>query len=111
MEGPFSERDWKYLRSIHDEMLHKLCADINARAAILASGDKGNPHKMYLALYSYIEKADKIVADCFNDWRRSRLSLMLLNLRRHHVLSDEHVKHLSEGAQQWLEMVERMGRE
>ena len=106
MDGPLKERDWKYLRSIHDEMLHKLCADINRRAAELATSGGENPHKQYLVLYRYIRDADSIIADCFDDWRRSRLVAMVMQLRRHGLLTDEHVGKLSPEAQEWLRMVE-----
>jgi hypothetical protein len=35
------------------------------------------------------------VADCFNDWRRSNILDKLLMLRRHQLLTDEHVSRLS----------------
>lgn len=105
MDGPLKERDWKYLRSIHDELLHKLCADINRRAAELATCRGENPYKQYLLLYRYIQDADSIIADCFNDWRRSRLALKIMQLRHHGLLTDEHVSNLSPEAQDWLRKV------
>lgn len=106
MDGPFSERDWKYMRSIHDELLHRLCSDINKRAAAIASGTDGNPHQRYLALYRYMQDADAIIGDCFNDWSRSRLGLKILALRRNGLLTDQHVEHLLPGAQEWLRKAE-----
>jgi hypothetical protein len=37
MEGPVTERDWKYLRSIKDEMLYALCLRINEKAVAIGS--------------------------------------------------------------------------
>jgi hypothetical protein len=102
---PTKERDWKYMRSIHDELLHKLCADINERAVEIASGDASNPHEKYLALYRYIQDADGIIADCFDDWSRSRLGIKLLALRRRGLLTDQRVQHLSPEAREWLSNV------
>lgn len=106
MNNPIQERDWKYMRSIHDELLHALCARINRKAVDVAAGKGENPHKQYLRLYRYIKEADRAIADCFDDWRRSNISMKILFLRRHELLRDEHVKNFSEGAQEWLSSVE-----
>ena len=106
MTGALQERDWKYLRSIHDELLHELCSRINRKAVELATAEGKNPHERYLALYRYLRESDEIVAKCFNDWRRSMLDLIVLNLRHNRLFTDEHVKHLSPEAQEWLRFVE-----
>ena len=67
------------MRSIHDEMLYKLYADINRRAAEIATADPGNPKDQYLTLYRYIEDSVAIIWDGFNDWGRSKLSAKILS--------------------------------
>jgi hypothetical protein len=89
MSVSLPEKGWKYLRSIEPELLSDLCRKINQKAAQLLSSEFESEHKKYLALYKHIETSDKIVADCFNDWRRSTLTLKLALLRRHKVLKDE----------------------
>lgn len=106
MTGAIHERDWKYLRSIHDELLHELCLRINRKAVELATAEGKNPHERYLALYRHIRESDDIVAQCFNDWRRSVVGRIILSLRHNRLLTDEHVKHLSPEAQEWLSLVE-----
>lgn len=106
MSGPIKERDWKYLRSIRDEMLHTLCARINRKAAEIVAAEGSSPHKQYLKLYRHIEESDDIIADCFNDWRRSNVSAKIMFLRRHGLLRNEYVQNLSKGAQEWLIKVE-----
>lgn len=105
-EGPLQEKDWKYMRSIHDELLHALCSRINDGAVQRATRSSGNPHERYLELYAYVKESDKLVAECFDDWRRSTLPLTILVLRSHGLLSDAHVEHFSEGARAWLASVE-----
>ncbi|MBN1545284.1 MAG: hypothetical protein JW902_01345 [Syntrophaceae bacterium] len=102
MEGPLKERDWKYMRSIRDELLYRLCTDINRNAAKLASASTDKPHEQYLALYRFIRDSDSIIAACFNDWRRSRLTNVIIQLRHHGLLTDQHAMHLSPEAQEWL---------
>jgi hypothetical protein len=107
MTGPIQERDWKYLRSIHDELLNELCFRILTEAGGISAGEKGNAHQRYLALYRHLKKSDDIIAECFNDWRRSTISSRIVSLRHHKLLQEEHVRHMSEKAQDWWErMVE-----
>lgn len=100
------ERDWKYLRSIHDEMLHELCSRINEQAASIATSDEGNPHERYLKLYRHIQDSEEIIADCFNDWRRTNIHYKILFLRRHGLFRDEHAENLSERAREWFRGME-----
>ena len=111
MDGPIKERDWKYMRTIHDEMLHALCARINKRASGIVTSGADDPHKLYLKLYKHIETSDDIIGECFNDWKRSRISAKIIALRVHKLMSDSHVEGLSDSAQAWLSKVETMHKE
>ncbi len=71
MTDPIRERDWKYLRSLLDELLNVLCLRIIGQALEIAARDKENAHQRYLALFRHFQRSDDIVAECFNDWRRS----------------------------------------
>ncbi len=108
MEGPIKERDWKYLRRIQDEMLHDLCSRINLKAAEITTAKDKNPHERYLKLYRHIEESDSIVASCFNDWRRSNISIKIISLRRYGLLQDSHIENFSDSAKEWLSKVEEM---
>ncbi len=109
MEGPFAEKDWKYLRRLSDDLLQAVCERINERAAAIASSEIGTPHERYLALFRHIKKSDAMVAECFNDWRRSRLTMIVFSLRKHGLLTDEHLTGLSEQAQNFIHAMEEMG--
>src|SRR5512137_1900028 len=100
MSGTLPEKDWKYLRSIEPELLSDLCRKIHQRAAQLLSSEFDSEHKKYLALYKHMEDSDKVVADCFNDWRRSTLWFILPLLRRHGLLKDEQIANLSDVARE-----------
>ncbi len=108
MDGAIQERDWKYLSSIKEELLNELCSRILTNVAKVAAEEKGSPHERDLTLFRYIDESDDIIAECFNDWRRSRIGSRILNMRRHRLLTDEHIRHMSEKAQQWLHMVEEL---
>ena len=104
MTGSIPEKDWKYLRSIEAELLSELCRRINQGAVEIVRSKSGSEHEKYLKLYRHIEASDRIIADCFNDWRRSNLWLKLPLLRRHKLLTDERISNLSD------ETRERLGR-
>jgi len=105
MEGPLQEKDWKTMRSIKDELLQELCSRINLKSSQILADTTKTPHLRYGDLYGHVKDSDRIVADCFDDWRRSRLSMKIICLRRHKLLTDEHVKHLSNSAQEWIKMI------
>ena len=110
MSGSLPERDWKYLRSIEPELLSALCRKINQRAAQLLNSEFESEHKKYLAIYKHIKASDKIVADCFNDWRRSNLWLIVPLLRRYNLLKDEHIANLSDAARELLDKFEQLAK-
>jgi hypothetical protein len=103
MTGSIPEKDWKYLRSIEAELLADLCRRINQSAAEILRSEFGSEHEKYLKLYKHIEASDRIVADCFNDWRRSNLRLKLPLLRRHKLLTAEHISNLSDETRELLD--------
>jgi tetratricopeptide (TPR) repeat protein len=102
MPGTLPERDWKYLRGIEKELLSKLCRRINRRAVEIIQAESGSEHEKYLALYRHIKESDLVVADCFNDWRRSNLDLKLRYLQRQNLLGEEQLGNLSEASLELL---------
>jgi hypothetical protein len=96
MRGPLPERDWKYLRSIEKALLSELCRRINQRAVEIVQASSGSDHEKYLALFKHIEASDRIVGDCFDDWRRSNLDLKLRFLCRHQLITVEQILNLSD---------------
>lgn len=108
MEGPLQEKDWKYMRSIKDELLQELCSRINRQSKQILDDETKTEHRRYGDLYGHIKDSDRIVAECFNDWRRSRLGERIISLRYHKLLTDEHIKELTDSGQEWLANVEKM---
>jgi len=69
---------------------------INRKALeILGAGEMSECDK-YKKLYRHILDSDEIVASCFDDWRRSNIRLKVAMLRRHGLLTEEHMRHLSD---------------
>ena len=97
------ERDWKYLRSIEKDLLAELCGRINRTALELLQAPGVGEHDRYLRLYRHYRDSDKIVADCFYDWRRSNITLKLPLIRKHKLLSPEMLAGLSEETRELLD--------
>ena len=102
MPSSISETDWKYLRSIKDELLASLCRRINEKTVeVLRSTDKTDYEK-YLAVYNHIKDSDDIVAVCFNDWRRATIGQRLISMHHHKLLTEKHLQNLSEKTREFV---------
>jgi hypothetical protein len=103
MAGKLPEKDWKYLSSIKKELLDELCRRINQGAVEIVQSETGTGHEKYLALFKHIEDSDRIVGNCFDDWRRSNLTMKLLFLHRHELITGEQILKLSDEARAYLD--------
>jgi hypothetical protein len=97
------ESDWKYLRKRETDMLSMLCGRINEQSKDILNDQSVSEHEKYLKMYDHIKKSDKIVADCFNDWRRSNIWLKVQFLRRHDLLTNEHLDQMSDDLRALIE--------
>ncbi len=87
---PFSEQDWKHLTRLKPLALERLCQRIlDGAQAIIAAAAEGERHRTCLALYRHIEEGDRLIADGFNDWRRSRAPFHLIAWRQQGLITDE----------------------
>lgn len=102
------ETDWKYLRKIKAEMLATLCARINEQSKKILNTEDKSEHEKYLELYKHIKQSDRIIADCFNDWRRSNIWLKIQWLQKHDLLTDEHLNGMSDQCRAILETLSKI---
>ena len=100
------ERDWRYLSRLKPLALERLCQRILDEAqGIIASRAEQGAYQAYLALYDHIKESDKLMATCFDDWRRSRALFHLLAWRKHHLITDEEFTGFGEGTRAVVESV------
>ena len=86
----FPESDWKNLYRLKQLALDRLCRRILQEAGgIVDRAQEGGNHHAYLDLYKHIHASDEKVADCFNDWKRSRALAILMNWRSERLITDE----------------------
>jgi iron-sulfur cluster repair protein YtfE (RIC family) len=103
MSRSIPERDWKQLRNLKPELLNTLCERIHKQAeSIIKSTDKSE-HEKYLDLYKHIQDSDDIVARCFNDWRRSNISMKISQLLSEDLLPNDHIQNLSDETKEVIE--------
>ncbi|WP_157493125.1 hypothetical protein [Desulfonatronovibrio magnus] len=102
------ERDWKYIRKIKNDLLCSLCTRINSKSMDILRQGEGSEYDKYIALYRHIEKSDRIVGDCFNDFKRSSFLMKLTHLQFHGILKDEHIENLSPETRESLKAIKVM---
>ena len=105
MTKSIPERDWKYLRRIQKEMLFELYLRINRKSAEILNAKEESQGEKYHKLYKHIKDSDEIIANCFDDWRRSNISFKMLFLLHHNLFTDDRIEGLSEKG---AELVERL---
>lgn len=77
------ESDWKVFRQVHTAALARYCERVLAEVARLAGDTSIESHDRYLQVYKLIHERDKLLANAFNDFRRSTAELQLLIMKRH----------------------------
>ncbi len=108
MAPPATERDWKYMKKVKEDLFATLCEQINGQAMDILKSEANSERERYGRLYQHVEDSDDIVADCFDDWRRSTLLMKLVALQRHGLLTSDHIKHLSEETQKRLKALKEL---
>jgi hypothetical protein len=101
------EKDWKYLKSIQPSLLSCLCERINRKSLKILHSKQLSEHEKYLSLYQHLHDSNKLVGDCFDDWRRSTLFFKIAALLHHKLLSEDQLAHLTAETQNQMEFILR----
>ncbi len=107
MFRPLPEEDWKYMKKISAGLLDVLCKRINAQSIAILKGGAGLEHEKYLSHYRHIQESNMVVAECFDDWRRSTLLIKLEAIERQGLLAPDHLKRLSAETRAALEVLRK----
>ncbi len=90
MSFNFPESDWKVLSRLRPLALDRFCRRILQEAEkILGRAEEGKSHQTYLDLYRHIHTRDKVLSNCFDDWRRSQAVFLLINWRTENLITEE----------------------
>jgi hypothetical protein len=89
-QKPISERDWKHLRSLREELIDRFCLKILEKAeAIGERRRKGKGLKTYQQLYQMIDKHEKLLIDGLNDFRRSTAIMKIWIIYSNDMMTEE----------------------
>lgn len=94
------ESDWKKLRLIREKALARLCT--RALTQIHSKSDPvhiENAHETYLEVYKLVNESDELVADLFDDWRRSMAFIRLMGWLSQGLVTEEEFRSLSQETQ------------
>ena len=81
MMSDIPEQDWKYLKGIKNDLLEMLCQRVNDETLRILNDSSSSQHEKFLRLSNNVAEQNRVVADCFDDWRRSNMLIKLLVLR------------------------------
>ena len=110
MSGSTPERDWKYMKGIKDHLLAVLCQQINKKSIAILNENKGSEYERYLRNFKHIQNSDRIISECFDDWRRSSLIQKLIALQYYDLLTNEQAEQLSDETQLKLNVFKKLQR-
>jgi hypothetical protein len=94
-----SEKDWKMLINIQKRLLNSACEIIFQRIEQISSNRKGREHESYLELWKIINKEDDVIAEMFDDLRRSNAVWKIAALKHYGVLTDDQLALFSQETQ------------
>ncbi len=93
------EKDWKMLSALKENLLNSACETIFQRIEQLSSTRKGREHATYLELWKLMNQEDKVIAEMFDDLKRSNAVFKIAALKHHGVLTDEQLALFSQEIQ------------
>ncbi len=105
MSPHFIESDWKAFGRFKDRMLEALTARSNLEAAAILNSPESTETEKYYRLFDHVRKSDRVVAECFDGWKRSSLAIFASNLLREDLVPEELWESLSESARAALEVL------
>ena len=100
------ERDCKVLRSLQKGLLENYCDNSLAKLKAIHENSRESSHNRFIALYNTIEKENEELGYLFDDLRRSRALLTLIQWRRADLLTDEMLEKLTAETQATIEAMQ-----
>jgi len=89
------ESDWKLFRRLHPVALERFCKQVIEEINQATSNCRGDYHKRYLEVFNLIMNRNEEMARAFDDVRRSTAIVLLTNIRKGGLLTDEEFSQFS----------------
>ncbi len=98
----FTEADWKCLQRLKSTLLERLCERINQKTLGILNDPSKTPYEKSLAIYEKTRRDDRDVARAFDDWRRSRLGTIILELDRQGLFTESDLQGFSPAIEEYI---------
>lgn len=98
----FPEADWKCLQKLKSILLERLCERINQKTLALLNDPSKTHYEKYLAVFEKTRRDDRDVARAFDDWRRSRLGTIILELHRLGLFTESELQGFSPAIEEYI---------
>jgi hypothetical protein len=104
------EADWKYMARLKPVLLERLCNRILDQIQAESHPKKrpGGAHEQYLQVFKLVADNDRLVADCFDGWSRSKLFEKIAFLHKYKVITPDELLGLSEETRDILRLLVRI---
>jgi hypothetical protein len=102
---PFPEADWKALRSMMSMLVERASARALSRTEVILSNREKSAHERYLELVKFVESERALMADLFDDLRRSSARMALARMVHHGVIENEELAVFTKETRATLEML------
>lgn len=87
------ESDWKIFRQIRSMALERFCQQILSEVKNIDADSARSFHQKYLDIFRLIQRRDKEIARMFDNPRRSKALIRLVEIQSHDLLSaDEYLR-------------------
>jgi hypothetical protein len=90
------ESDWKVFRKIREPALERYCQRVLEDVRRLIDKDSSSYHDRYLQLWKLLRDRDNTIAIAFNDPRRSRAIIQLMNIDAENLLTEDELNQFSD---------------
>jgi hypothetical protein len=97
-----TEADWKCLQKLKSIFLERLCERINQKTLGILSDPSKTAYERYLAIFEKTRRDDRDVARAFDDWRRSRLGTIILELDRQGLFTESDLQSLGPEIEEYI---------
>lgn len=91
----FPEADWKYMRALKPALLERLCKRINQKSVSILNDPVKTAYERYLDIFEKTQKDDMDIASAFDDWRRSTISIKIMEIYRQGLFTDSDLRGFS----------------
>ena len=82
------EKDWRFLRSIQDMLIERLSERLNAEIAAILSRRDLTARAKRVKVHEAAQRHYRIVAECFDHWKRSNIWLACRAMVKHGVFEE-----------------------